>query len=229
MSSWWGNDVIRTFNEQIFPGVPNIGTVALCAWIVWLILSVVLHELGHGWTAIKCGDDTPRLMGHMTLDPMKHMGIVSLALFAFVGIAWGAMPVNPENFRRRHDDALVALAGPVVNVLIAIVCVVGAIVSNFVVPADSLPYALTIFRIGSVMNLTLATLNLVPLPPLDGSRIVASFIRPFHDLVYSPKGAIIGLIAFLILGRYVGVFFVLFAYMVCVGAEQLVLMLFGRA
>ncbi|MFT3684845.1 MAG: site-2 protease family protein [Phycisphaerales bacterium] len=224
MSGWWGFDIVRIFDE-FFPTTPKIGVVALCAWGVWFILSIVLHELAHGWTAIRCGDDTPELTGHMTLDPIKHMGIVSLALFAFVGLGWGAMPVNPANFRRRHDDALVAAAGPAMNLLLAILCVVCAIISNLVLKAEQLPYALAIFRIGSVMNLTLCLLNLVPLPPLDGSRVLASFIRPMREWVYSPQGALIGMIGFLIFGRLAGPYVIVVAVLVCVGAEQLVVTL----
>ena len=72
--------------------------------VVTVIISIVLHELAHGWAAIWQGDDTPRQMGHMTADPMVHMGGFSLLMLALVGIAFGAMPVNPRNFRSRYGS-----------------------------------------------------------------------------------------------------------------------------
>ena len=89
--------------------------------VVTVIISIVLHELAHGWAAIWQGDDTPRIAGHMTPDPMVHMGGMSLLMLALVGMAFGAMPVNPRNFRSRYGDALVSAAGPAMNFLLAMV------------------------------------------------------------------------------------------------------------
>lgn len=228
MNSWWGTSIIRMFNEM-YPGVPDIGAVALCAWLILIIVSIILHELAHGWTAIRCGDDTPRLLGHMTLDPIKHMGIMSLVLLAVVGIAWGAMPVNPSNFRRRYDDALVAVAGPLMNVALAAFFVVAAIVGVLVFEGNAESYVRVVCNIGSIMNLTLAVLNLLPLPPLDGSRIAASFIPALRPWVYSPHGAIIGMLLFLVASRTFGVYFLLFSGVICLGIEQVVLGLLGHA
>ena len=89
--------------------------------VITVVISIVLHELAHGWAAIWQGDDTPRQMGHMTGDPMVHMGGFSLLMLALVGMAFGAMPVNPGNFRSRYGDALVSAAGPAMNFLLALV------------------------------------------------------------------------------------------------------------
>ena len=88
MHGWWMADLWQQ------------NPMLLCSWVFWVILSICLHELGHGYAAIKCGDDTPRLSGHMTLNPIVHMGVPSLVMFAIVGIAWGMMPVDPSRFRR---------------------------------------------------------------------------------------------------------------------------------
>ena len=88
--------------------------------VVTVIISIVLHELAHGWAAIWQGDDTPKMAGHMTADPMVHMGGMSLLMLALVGMAFGAMPVNPRNFRSRFGDALVSAAGPAMNFLLAL-------------------------------------------------------------------------------------------------------------
>lgn len=226
MNNWWGASIIHMFNDM-YPGVPNIGAVALCAWLIIIVVSIVLHELAHGWVAIRCGDDTPRLLGHMTLDPIKHMGIISLVLLAVVGVAWGAMPVNPAIFRRRFDDALVSVAGPLMNVAIALVFIVLAIVGVLVLEGNAESYVKVVCNIGSIMNLTLAALNMLPIPPLDGSRIAASFIPQIRPWVYSPHGAIIGMLVFLIASRTFGIYFLLFSSVVCLGAEEIVLALLG--
>ncbi|VAX40844.1 hypothetical protein MNBD_PLANCTO03-1356, partial [hydrothermal vent metagenome] len=73
--------------------------VLLVSWVFWLFVSIVLHELAHGFAAIRCGDRTPIELGHMTPNPLVHMGPASLIAFALFGLAWGSMPVNPSRFR----------------------------------------------------------------------------------------------------------------------------------
>ena len=70
------------------------GLVAVLSWAFWVIFSITLHELGHGWAAIRQGDDTPRRLGRMTLNPLVHMGVPSLVMFALIGIAWGAIATD---------------------------------------------------------------------------------------------------------------------------------------
>ena len=89
--------------------------------VLAVLISVVLHELGHGLAAIRQGDDTPIVTGHMTLDPKVHMGMTGLFFLFFFGIAFGAMPVNPSRFRDKYGNAIVAFAGPAVNILLALV------------------------------------------------------------------------------------------------------------
>ena len=75
------------------------GLAAVLGWVFWVIFSICLHELAHGWAAIWQGDRTPRETGHMTMNPMVHMGGASLIVFALVGIAWGLMPTDPSRYR----------------------------------------------------------------------------------------------------------------------------------
>jgi Zn-dependent protease len=98
--------------------------VALASWVFWVIASIVLHELGHGIAAIRSGDRTPIDTGHMTWNPLVHMGPISLLCFAILGFCWGAMPVDPSRFRGRYDEAKVAAAGPCMNFGLAITCAV---------------------------------------------------------------------------------------------------------
>lgn len=150
--------------------------------IAILIMSVVLHELSHGYTAELLGDPTPRLQGRLTINPLKHLElfgsfivpvITSLAGFPF---GW-AKPVqwNPYNVKdKRWGEFLIALAGPVSNILIAIIF--GLVLRFFI---DSLsPSFITIASYVVAINIVLAVFNLIPLPPLDGSKILFSLLPP---------------------------------------------------
>ena len=89
-TGWWIHDLWQS----------GQGTL-LVSWIFWVIASITLHELAHGWAAIFQGDDTPLVTGHMTANPVVHMGIPSIFIFLLLGIAWGAMPINPYKLRNK--------------------------------------------------------------------------------------------------------------------------------
>ena len=150
--------------------------------VVTVIISIVLHELAHGWAAIWQGDDTPRQMGHMTADPMVHMGGFSLLMLALVGIAFGAMPVNPRNFRSRYGDALVSAAGPAMNLLLAFVALTALAVwlkTGGAAETGTIHNAQQFLWIFGYFNIALAIFNLVPVPPLDGSKILGNFVPTY--------------------------------------------------
>lgn len=168
--------------------------------IIAVVISVVLHELGHGVAAIWQGDDTPRVTGHMTWNPLVHMGGFSLFLLAMAGIAFGQMPVNPSRFRSRYGNALVAVAGPTVNLILAFV---GLTIFGLWIKFGSYDPAVgpTIlqqffFHFG-MLNIVLCVFNLLPIPPLDGSTVLADFSRPFRDLTRNPDNQPFFLGAFL--------------------------------
>ena len=198
MGRWWVTDVLSQPDGQVLLG----------SWVVWVIGSIVLHELAHGWAAIWCGDRTPIEMGHMTWNPLVHMGPVSLIMFALVGIAWGAMPVSPSRFRRRYDDALVSLAGPAMNVLLALIAgIVGGLwyVVGARIAADNVQDNVRIFLwIGTSLNIALALFNLVPVPPLDGSKIAARFFPAYERFIHSEQGAVASMIGFALLFFFSG-------------------------
>jgi len=180
----------------------NASPVILLSWVVWVIVSIVLHELGHGVAAIRCGDRTPIETGHMTLNPLVHMGPMSLLAFALFGFCWGLMPVNPHRFRGRYDEAIVAAAGPAVNAGLFVLCLILAVlwrlVGDFAGPNlhDNL---FTFFRLGIVINCLGVLFNLVPVPPLDGHRILGDFFPGFRRIWESEQGAQLGLFAFMAL------------------------------
>ncbi len=173
--------------------------VELLSWIFWVLLSITLHELAHGWTAVWQGDDTPIRQNHLTANPVTHMGINSLVMFALCGIAWGQMPVNPQRFRNgRMGDVLVSAAGPAMNLLLACVCATVLVLWLRFVPEGSNLYrngALFLY-LGVGLNLVLAPFNLLPIPPLDGSRILAGFSRRARELFSHPQAALFGLFVF---------------------------------
>ena len=144
--------------------------------LVILIFSAILHEIAHGYVAERLGDPTARLMGRLTLDPRKHidpMMSIALPLLLLISgspIVFGAakpVPVDPFNLRDgRKDLALVSLAGPLTNIVIAIIF-------SFVLKI----FPFQIIALIVHMNLLLAIFNLIPIPPLDGSKIF-SLILP---------------------------------------------------
>jgi len=193
MSGWWV--------EQLW----NAGRgFELGSWIFWVIFSICLHELGHGWAAIWEGDDTPRRTGHMTIDPMVHMGGYSILAFLLLGFAWGLMPVNPGNFRhRRWGDAIVAVAGPAVNLVLAFVLltIAGVVSATILTSGTESKWAVNsylFFETGGRLNLILLALNLLPIPPLDGSRILATVSSPYRRLLNHPNAGLFGLAFFVI-------------------------------
>lgn len=189
--SWWLADAWQAF-----------GPVFVGSWVLWVVISIVLHELGHGVAAIRSGDDTPRYTGHMTLNPMVHIPPMAWLMFALFGFTWGLMPVSPSNFRGRYDDAKVAAAGPMVNLLLfALCCIAGGVWMKFggAAPAHIEHNIRVFFLVGAMINAMGVLFNLIPIPPLDGSRILADFHPGYSRLFQGEQGAIAGLLFFMLL------------------------------
>jgi Zn-dependent protease len=164
------------------------------ATIVFVIVgSIVLHELGHALAATWEGDSTPRMLGHLTWNPVVHMGWISLALVAVMGIGWGQTPVNRRAFRhRRWGQVLVSGAGPVVNVFLAVVgAFVGVLAAKNGAGDGFVHFWETVLR----FNVLLFLFNLVPLPPLDGFSVVDGMVD-LGELGAQIKRA--GMIAFIV-------------------------------
>ncbi len=139
------------------------------------IISLVLHELSHAYMANFLGDPTPRLTGRLTLNPLKHLDLWGTLLFIFCGFGW-AKPVQVDaSYFRNPDKAMVsvALAGPLCNFLIAIfsVLILGA-TFFFTRNELTLNIVFNICYFATSVNVLLAVFNLIPIPPLDGSRLV---------------------------------------------------------
>jgi Zn-dependent protease len=182
--------------------------ITVLFFVITLVPAIVLHELAHGIVADRMGDSTPRQMGRLTLNPIKHadpFGTVILPgllllpyLFGRGGPVFGyakPMPVNTQNLRNPDRQMmLIALAGPITNLLLA---VTGALSLRLVGPGDS-PVT-EFFLTWITLNVLLAVFNIMPIPPLDGSKVLAMFLPPRAREVYrswEPYGALFMLVIF---------------------------------
>jgi Zn-dependent protease len=175
------------------------------AVVITVVISITLHELSHGIIAIWRGDRTPIDEGHMTLNPAVHMGLISIIALLLAGIAWGAMPIDPTRIRGRFGEALVAVAGPVSNVILALLSLTALGLwwryeghgRPLATPLGNLQFLLTVF---GWMNLSLAMFNLLPIPPLDGAKVLENLVprlrTVFEHLSTGGGSMIVFLIAF---------------------------------
>jgi len=165
-------------------------------FIVIIIISITLHELGHGAAAIYQGDETPNETGHMTWNPVVHMGWPSLIVLCLVGMAWGQMPVRPERFKDGSTGRMmVAAAGPMTNFAIAAVCVI--LINAFSNSANSL-ISLKFFYMAASINLGLGFFNCLPIPPLDGFTIFSELFPSFKSVRKHPAASSILFVLFFV-------------------------------
>jgi len=167
-----------------------------------VIFSITLHELAHGWAAIWEGDDTPRVTGHMTVNPVVHMGLPSMIFLLIMSIAWGMMPVNPYKFRHgKWGRILVSFAGPAMNLVIAFVVltVLGFVIEQPRAFEVSQTDVETFLLTGGFLNLMLFALNMLPVPPLDGSNILANLSNTVASWYSHPRAQMAGLLLFFLL------------------------------
>jgi len=158
---------------QVFSFLVNAGIIAV------IFYSIIIHEISHGVSALWLGDDTAKRMGRLSLNPLKHIDwfgtvILPLVLYFTAGFVFGyakPVPINPYNFNNyKRDTGLTAAAGPLSNILIAILF---ALVFHVSGSGSILAYlCVPIIQI----NLFLALLNLIPIPPLDGSKVLGIFL-----------------------------------------------------
>src|SRR5690606_21143274 len=144
-----------------------------------IFLAFSFHEFAHAFVAYRMGDSTPKLQGRLTLDPLAHVDWIGLIMFALFGFGWAKpVQVNPTNFRnRKWGDVLVSIAGPVANILLAFLALlIIQISSSFYSFNSNLNNGMAIllsilYKIVS-LNIVFAFLNLIPVPPFDGYKIV---------------------------------------------------------
>ncbi|HLF67212.1 MAG TPA: site-2 protease family protein [Gammaproteobacteria bacterium] len=155
--------------------------------IIPVLFAITVHEVAHGWVANKLGDPTARLLGRLTLNPIKHIDPIGTILVPGILLLLGGfifgwakpVPITWQNLKhKRRDVALVSLAGPLSNLVMAIFwAILFKIALNFNPQPINYAFAILVMsQIGVVINIILMVLNLIPIPPLDGSRVVSSFL-----------------------------------------------------
>jgi Zn-dependent protease len=154
---------------------------ALLVIVLLLLVCFPVHEFAHAYVATKLGDDTARLMGRVTLNPLVHLDLFGSLLFLIAGFGWAKpVPVNPNrlNGNPRTSYALVALAGPASNVILAILFALLFRLSAAILPTDTALASMLFQGLGTavLLNLFLALFNLIPIPPLDGSALLVALL-----------------------------------------------------
>ena len=191
-----------------------------------VIISLTIHEFAHAFTAVKLGDNTPAITGRLSLNPLAHLDIMGFICMLLTGFGWAKpVQVNARNFRRqKRDMAITAFAGPVSNILLSFVSMfILALFAKLKVLAiyygkgyfsglsfgEALLMVLgTMLYYLSIWNLYLAVFNLIPIPPLDGSRLFAAVLPGRASYYYNRYGTYfqIGLFAVMLIIIYTNVF-----------------------
>lgn len=181
--------------------------ISLCARVFIIFCVLPIHEFAHGFVANKLGDPTARLSGRLTLNPLAHIDPLGSLMIILVGFGYAKpVPVNMANFKRtkrKQYMALTALAGPVSNVIMAFIftflyCL---IYYKFAVN-DKMAYIAMFFMYAATVNVTLAVFNLVPIPPLDGSRILNAILpdKVYYKMMQYERYIVLGVFLLILLG-----------------------------
>jgi Zn-dependent protease len=172
-----------------------------------LLFALPLHECAHGYVAYLLGDDTAKRQGRLTLNPIRHLDPIGAICILFLGFGWAKpVPVNPYNFKNRKIDmAVTSIAGPLTNLLLAFLSLLILAGGMKIAPATfyNSNLILYFFVTFAEINIMLCIFNLIPIPPLDGSRLLALFLPENALASFERFGAIPVLIIVFIFWRYI--------------------------
>ena len=171
-------------NISYYLGTPG-AFLGLILSIPGLLIAITFHEFAHAWMADRLGDDTPRNQGRLSLNPLKHMDPIGAVLLITAGFGWGKpVEINPNNFNRtisiRKGNALVSIAGPAMNFILALIfSIVYGLLFRFggqflLTTTGDVLTSVIAYTIS--INVGLGVFNLIPLPPLDGSKVLTAFL-----------------------------------------------------
>ena len=160
----------------------------IAVWAIPVLFAITLHEVAHGWVANKLGDSTAKMLGRLTLNPLKHIDpigtiLIPLAMVIMqVGFVFGyakPVPVNVQNLKNpRRDMAIVAIAGPLANLVMAVFWVFVYKLATNISDVNIAKGIMAMGQAGILINLVLFIFNLLPIPPLDGGRVLSAFVPP---------------------------------------------------
>lgn len=172
------------------------------------LIALTVHECAHGWVSSKLGDPTPRIQGRLTLNPFAHLDFMGTILMILTGFGWAKpVEVNPMYYKdRKKGMALVAAAGPISNILLAFI---GMLLSGVLVlirywAGFELALLDTILHLFTIRNLGFAVFNLIPLPPLDGAKVLGMFLpnRAYYTMLQYERYCMILLMVLSLTGAF---------------------------
>lgn len=194
--------------QSIWRGLDWSVLTNLLLSVVPALICITLHELAHGYVAYRLGDDTAKRAGRLTLNPLRHIDIMGLLMMIVFKFGWAKpVPVNMWKFKNpKKGMAITAAAGPIANLLIALLFLFlyGFLFALLHRPGRSLNWLLEMLYITAYLSIALAIFNIIPIPPLDGSKVLFSCIsdRSYTKLMYYERyGMIILLVLVLLLSR----------------------------
>ena len=159
----------------------NLSPLELLQAVIIIVISLTVHEFGHSLTAIRLGDETPRREGRLTLNPIAHIDLIGFIMLVVAGFGW-AKPVHidPRSLKKpQRDEILISVAGPLANLLLAAVVILltwAVFLLRQGIPRGILVGTFNVLTQAAAINVSLALFNMLPIPPLDGSHLVTTWL-----------------------------------------------------